>query len=72
MEFIQWLKKQADRNDSVGHLACDLMHDGKARRFKSYTRFRTYLEEICACDGAIDACEKAYKEFTENDGSDKC
>ena len=71
MEFIQWLKKQVDRNDPIGDLARDLIHDVKARRFKSYSRFRTYLEEIYACDGAIEACEKAYKEFTENGDENK-
>ena len=71
MEFIQWLKKQVDRNGPIGDLAGDLMHDVKARRFKSYTRFITYLEEINACDGAIEACKEAYKEFTENGDPDK-
>ena len=70
MEFIQWLKKQVDRNDSIGDLARELMDDRRARRFKSYARFRTYLEEKDACDGAIYACEDAYKEFNENYGSD--
>lgn len=62
--FISWLKEQADRHDPVGHLAYDLKDDTKARRFKTYTRFKEYLEnETSACDGAKDALERAWKEY---------
>ena len=68
IEYVQWLKQQCDRYDSIGDVAYDFMCDVKTRKFKSYTQFLDYLEEVNACDEAIEACKQSYKEYSEHVG----
>lgn len=66
LNFIQWLKTLSDRRDPVRQLAYDMKDDTKARRFKTYSRFKKYLEnEVNACAGAKDALERAWQEYDQ-------
>lgn len=64
--FSRWLLKQKDRNDPVGDLAVDADYDNDwPHKAESFWKFLDYLRGCNACQGAIDALERAWKEFYE-------
>jgi hypothetical protein len=67
-DFYAWLRTQRHREDAVGDLARDACSDRDKRRGsrrRPATLFRDYLEDLGACDGALQACEYAIAEASE-------
>lgn len=62
MTFMQWLRKQAKRNDPVGDLARDAKAD---RRHKPRSRvgWQRFLSNVGACYEARAAAERAWNEY---------
>jgi len=69
MTFYQWLRKQKSRNDPVGDLARDAIRDRginpSGTKPNSYKGWKMHLERCGACDGAIEALERAYLEYLD-------
>jgi hypothetical protein len=61
--FAFWLKMQARMNDAKGDLARDLKADHSARRLKNFASIKQHLIEMGACRGAMEALERAGKEY---------
>jgi len=72
MSFRDWLHKQRHRDDPVGDLAKDVESETSGERIE-YGRVRTrprtlrgweeHIENAGACDGAILALHRAWKEY---------
>jgi uncharacterized protein YozE (UPF0346 family) len=66
MTFLQYLRAQRDRHDPVGDLARDALHDpdpDMPRRRTTRQQWQAYLEARHACDGALEALDKAWDEY---------
>lgn len=64
--FITWLTRQHQRQDPVGDLATDVrqdIKDGCRPPGWSLAAFVEHLEDHGAVDGALDAAERAWKEW---------
>jgi uncharacterized protein YozE (UPF0346 family) len=65
--FNTWLKDQSYRNDPVGDIARDMLVD---KNFpvtsESYYEINKYLENLGACDGALRAISRAFKEYEKS------
>ena len=64
MTFRSWLQKQRNRNDAVGDFARDVRDDLDSRGIHSVTGWVKYLNNRHACEGAIEAVKKAWKEYS--------
>ncbi|MBM4277068.1 MAG: hypothetical protein FJ130_04180 [Deltaproteobacteria bacterium] len=63
MKFHNWLRKQTNQNDPVGDFARDVKADAESPKNNSIKKWRTYLSNVGACDGAINAFERAWIEY---------
>lgn len=72
MTFYQWLLEQLDRDDRIGDLARDAVHDQWDRKRVAYTlsEWRERLWSLGACNGAIQALEDAWVEWRAYDERD--
>jgi hypothetical protein len=80
MTFYQWLRRQHKRDDIVGDLAQDVRRNvrsqygrgcpeaGYSRNPSSVAGWLQYLEDVMACDGAIEACKQAAAEYSKIKG----
>jgi hypothetical protein len=64
MTFSRWLKNQAGRDDPVGDLARDALRDKDFPKGASLKGVLRHLLLHNACDGALRALDRAYKEFS--------
>jgi len=66
MTFYQWLKLQGKRDDPVGDFARDAMNDSdRPKRRATLEQWRQHLFDMYACDGAMEALERAWKEYCQ-------
>jgi uncharacterized protein YozE (UPF0346 family) len=67
MKFETWLKKQKNRDDPVGDLACDYIDDlsgfNRNNPGKKFKLTKEYLVSQKACDEALEAFDEAIKEY---------
>lgn len=63
--FRSWLKKQRSRNDRVGDLSRDSIQDSDLPRIRTEKSWLKYLNDMNACNGALDAVVQAWKEYRE-------
>lgn len=68
MNFYRWLRTQKHRDDPIGDLSRDILRDSR-RKPSSRRGWRTFLEDGRACDGALEALEAAWDEYTYNERS---
>jgi len=70
MTFTKWLLKQAGRRDPVGDLADDVQSSLGRSKYKerpsedTHTAWYTYLLIEHACDGALEALDRAWVEYS--------
>jgi uncharacterized protein YozE (UPF0346 family) len=71
LTFHAWLMAQRDRADPVGDLARDARADRDwPARGRTPNDFRRYLDHRNACDGALRALDRAWREYrTDNDAA---
>lgn len=64
-EFSHWLAQQRERNSPVGDLARDAFDDKETYKLATLDAWLAYLDSpaVRACDGAMDACRQAWREF---------
>ena len=63
MTFADWLSKQVDRHDPVGHLALDAAADEDFPTAGDYRAHREYLLDFNASDAALTALARAWGEY---------
>ncbi len=65
MPFVAWLKKQKERNDSIGDLARDFYDDSCCLKVKTPDELRSHinLKHSGACQGALEALDRAKAEW---------
>ena len=63
MKFNQWLKQFAGQQNAIGDLARDVMRDRTAPVLNSRQDWRLHLSDRNACDGALDAFERAWAKY---------
>ena len=63
MSFNTWLKKQSDRDDPIGDFARDALQD--PNKPTGIRQWRSHLQQCHACDGAVNAVERAYEEYKQ-------
>ena len=63
MKFNQWLKQFAGQQNAIGDLARDALQDRTAPVLNSRQDWRLHLDSRNACDGALDAFERAWKRY---------
>lgn len=61
MFFSDWLKKQKDRDDIIGDLASDAVHDSENPR--GIREWRNRLKQLNACQEARIGLEEAWEEY---------
>jgi uncharacterized protein YozE (UPF0346 family) len=67
--FDRWLREQRHRDDPVGDLARDVISDPDWPRGAGEHAQRRYLiYEVWACDGAVEAHARAWREYREQRG----
>lgn len=65
LTFRQWLQQQEDRDDMIGDLARDAQRDAELPDDRAgQQKWLEHLELMGACAGAIEAFNRAWKEFT--------
>jgi hypothetical protein len=64
--FRQFLYSQRKRDDPIGDLARDAIQDRYAP-WRTVGQFLLYLEEVNACQGAIEAARQATREWSASD-----
>lgn len=62
-EYIEWLNKQRDRNDSLGYIVRKFLID---KNIKSWYGFKHYMERHGATEDEMRACEKSWVEYTDS------
>ena len=60
-EYIEWLNKQRDRNDSLGYIVRKFLTD---KNIKSWYGFKHHMEKNGATEDEMRACEKSWVEYT--------
>ncbi|MFZ3266157.1 MAG: YozE family protein [Terriglobales bacterium] len=63
MTFWQWLKAQKRRTDPVGDLSREAIAD-EAHKGNTRSWWERHLAQHNACDGAVDALDTAWEEFS--------
>jgi hypothetical protein len=70
MTYRQWLRRQKRRDDPVGDLARDWFTtpyvdeaDYRTNRGSTEAAHLTYLRSAGACEGAVNACRRAWSEY---------
>jgi len=61
--FNEWLSEQRERDDPVGDLAGDAARDRKFPEIDSRVKLMNYLFSRMACDDALRAAKRAWKEY---------
>ena len=62
--FWQWLRQQVSRDDAIGDLARDAIHDTTfPRRARRESVIRDYLYQCNACEGAHTALSAGFREW---------
>lgn len=67
MTFMQWLRKQAKRDDPIGDLARDAKAD-RRHKPKSRAGWQRFLQSVNACEGAKVAANEAWDEYEATHG----
>lgn len=63
--FTGWLMEQFFREDAIGDLSCDVMHDsGWPDHVDTLGGVLTYLDEMCATPPVIEAAKNAWAEWS--------
>jgi hypothetical protein len=66
MTFQGWLRRQRHRDDPVGDLAQDAVHDRqKPHGHTTRLAWLRYLVRLNAGPGALRACQRAWDEYEE-------
>ena len=63
MKFSEWLKHFSGQQNSIGDLARDVLRDRTAPALNSRQEWRLHLDSRNACDGALDAFERAWAKY---------
>lgn len=63
MTFKEWLCKFKHQQSAVGDLARDVLRDRKAPEVNSRQAWRLHLEELHACDAALDTFGQAWERY---------
>ena len=64
--FGRWLRQQRTRQDPVGDLARDFISDSCGKRLSTFVSIHRHIEEShTPCVGALEAMERAYREWRE-------
>ena len=63
MKFSEWLKQFSGQQNAIGDLARDALQDRTAPVLNSRQDWRLHLDSRNACDGALDAFERAWKRY---------
>lgn len=65
MTFKTWIKKYKGKNNPIGDLANDVIADKSFPNSVSYKNILAYLENLGACDGAINAFNDAWELYKD-------
>ena len=60
-EYIEWLNKQRNRNDSLGYIVRKFLTDNS---IKSWDGFKHHMEKNGATEDEMRVCEKSWVEYT--------
>ena len=63
MSFLQWLAKFDEHQDPLGDFARDALTDPAAALIDTRQGWLLHLDSRNACDGALDAFERAWKRY---------
>ena len=63
MKFSEWLKQFSGQQNAIGDLARDVLRDRTAPALNGRQEWRLHLDSRNACDGALDAFERAWKRY---------